>query len=68
MLSTLDVAAGTFSESTQTGLLTSLYALAILLPGLGVTVRRLHDMDHSGWWIMISFVPLVGGSSSSCSR
>lgn len=34
--------------------------LALLLPGLAVTVRRLHDTDRSGWWVLISFVPLVG--------
>ncbi|MGW2841740.1 DUF805 domain-containing protein [Streptomyces sp. NPDC001493] len=38
-----------------------IYALAVLLPGLAVTVRRLHDTGRSGWWILISFVPFVGG-------
>lgn len=37
-----------------------LFSLATLLPGLAVTVRRLHDGDHSGWWILLSLVP-VGG-------
>lgn len=40
--------------------LQSLYTLAVLLPGLGVTVRRLHDTGRSGWWILIGLVPLVG--------
>jgi uncharacterized membrane protein YhaH (DUF805 family) len=34
--------------------------LAVLLPGLGVSVRRLHDLDRSGWWLLLSFIPLVG--------
>jgi uncharacterized membrane protein YhaH (DUF805 family) len=38
-----------------------LYALAVLVPGLAVTVRRLHDQGKSGWWILISLVPFVGG-------
>ncbi|HEX7348721.1 MAG TPA: DUF805 domain-containing protein [Rhodanobacteraceae bacterium] len=38
-----------------------LYELAVLLPSLGVAVRRLHDTGRSGWWILISLVPLVGG-------
>lgn len=38
-----------------------LFYLAILLPGLGVTVRRLHDTGRSGGWFFISFVPFVGG-------
>jgi uncharacterized membrane protein YhaH (DUF805 family) len=37
-----------------------LYDLAVLLPGLAVTFRRLHDTDKSGWWILISIVPIVG--------
>ena|SRR5579862_1566690 len=42
-------------------LLIVLYLCAVLLPSLGVTVRRLHDIGRSGWWIFISFVPFVGG-------
>jgi uncharacterized membrane protein YhaH (DUF805 family) len=38
-----------------------LYALAVIVPGLAVTVRRLHDTGRSGWWILISMVPFVGG-------
>ena len=38
-----------------------IYYLAILLPTLGVTIRRLHDTDRSGWWILIGFVPIIGG-------
>ncbi|MFE9255809.1 DUF805 domain-containing protein [Streptomyces sp. NPDC006879] len=41
-------------------LLTGLYTLAVLLPALGVCVRRLHDTGRSGWWLLISLVPLVG--------
>jgi uncharacterized membrane protein YhaH (DUF805 family) len=41
--------------------LSGLYALAVLLPSLGVEIRRLHDIDKSGWWILIALVPLVGG-------
>ena len=36
------------------------YYLGILIPSLAVTIRRLHDTDHSGWWIFITFIPLVG--------
>ena len=39
----------------------SLYWLAVLIPTLAVTVRRLHDTNHSGWWYFIAFVPFVGG-------
>jgi uncharacterized membrane protein YhaH (DUF805 family) len=40
---------------------TTLAWLILLLPGFAVTVRRLHDIDMSGWWVLISFVPLIGG-------
>ncbi|MDJ0386407.1 DUF805 domain-containing protein [Streptomyces sp. G-G2] len=42
-------------------LLYALYALAVLLPALGVGVRRLHDTGKSGWWMLIAIVPLIGG-------
>ena len=40
--------------------LTWLYCLAVLIPSLAVQVRRLHDIGRSGWWLLISLVPLVG--------
>ena len=41
-------------------LLYFVFALGVLLPALGVTIRRLHDVDKSGWWIFISVVPIIG--------
>ena len=38
----------------------AIYAVAVLVPSLAVTVRRLHDTGRSGWWWLISFVPFVG--------
>jgi uncharacterized membrane protein YhaH (DUF805 family) len=35
-------------------------ALALFLPGLGVSMRRLHDTGRSGWWLLIGLVPVVG--------
>lgn len=35
----------------------SIYALVTFVPTLALTVRRLHDIGKSGWWILISFVP-----------
>ena len=43
-----------------TSLLTGLFSLALLLPGLGISVRRLHDIDRSGWWLLIGFIPFIG--------
>lgn len=37
-----------------------LAALALLLPGVAVGVRRLHDRDKSGWWLLLALIPLIG--------
>ncbi|MBD5359594.1 MAG: DUF805 domain-containing protein [Bacteroides sp.] len=37
-----------------------IWSLATLLPSLGLSVRRLHDIDKSGWWIFLGLIPLVG--------
>jgi uncharacterized membrane protein YhaH (DUF805 family) len=37
-----------------------LYALAVLLPNIGVSIRRLHDTGRTGWWLLIGLIPLVG--------
>ncbi|HRW05364.1 MAG: DUF805 domain-containing protein [Caldilineaceae bacterium] len=60
ILAVIDQAIGTGSMESGVGLLGSLYSLAVLLPGLGVSVRRLHDTGRSGWWILINLIPLIG--------
>ncbi|UEG48808.1 DUF805 domain-containing protein [Ferruginibacter lapsinanis] len=56
--------AGAASESTGLSILGlsvyGLVALATLVPGLAVTVRRLHDLNKSGWYYFIGLIPLVG--------
>lgn len=42
------------------GPLYGLYALAMLIPGLAVSVRRLHDVGKSGWMLLIALIPLIG--------
>jgi uncharacterized membrane protein YhaH (DUF805 family) len=60
VLSVVDGISGNFSMEAGIGLLSGIYALAVFLPSLAVTVRRLHDSGRTGWWILIAFVPLVG--------
>lgn len=43
------------------GVIYLIYMLAMFLPSLAVTVRRLHDTNRSGGWIFISLIPLIGG-------
>ncbi len=42
------------------GALSGLYSLAVLIPGIAVSVRRLHDTNRSGWWLLIGLVPFIG--------
>lgn len=42
------------------GVVQLILALALFLPGLGLTARRLHDTGRSGWWILIALVPFIG--------
>ncbi|MDO9707400.1 DUF805 domain-containing protein [Paracraurococcus lichenis] len=42
------------------GLANGLFTLAVFLPNLAVAVRRLHDLDRSGWWLLFFLVPVVG--------
>lgn len=53
-----DQALGTSNEHLS--LFSSLFSLAVLLPSLGVTVRRLHDIGRSGWWVLILLIPILG--------
>lgn len=41
--------------------LAGLYSLAIFIPSIAVAVRRLHDTNRSGWWLLLSLIPCVGG-------
>ena len=61
VLAVFDGISGSFSGKAGIGLLTGIFSLAMLLPSLAVTVRRLHDTGRSGWWILIGFIPLIGG-------
>jgi len=40
--------------------LATLFYLATLIPALAVSVRRLHDTDSSGWWLLLGLIPLIG--------
>ena len=42
------------------GLVNLIYALAVFVPSIAISARRLHDTGRSGWWLLIAVVPLVG--------
>jgi uncharacterized membrane protein YhaH (DUF805 family) len=60
VLSIVDGIAGTYSSEDGIGALGTVFVLAMLLPSVAVGVRRLHDIDRTGWWLLIALVPLVG--------
>lgn len=60
VLGFMDGALGLLDPASGYGILSSLYGLAVLIPGIAVSVRRLHDTGHRGWWLLIGFVPVLG--------
>jgi uncharacterized membrane protein YhaH (DUF805 family) len=58
-LSSVEVVLGIAPESDRSVSVT-LYFLAVLIPIIAVSVRRLHDTGRSGWWLLIGLIPLLG--------
>ncbi|MDD2426399.1 MAG: DUF805 domain-containing protein [Bacteroidales bacterium] len=56
----LDYLTGLTEGEQPFGIISIFYSLAILIPGLAVTVRRLHDIGKSGWMILIALIPVIG--------
>ncbi len=60
VLGFFDSLLGIYSPKAEIGLLSGLFALAILIQHIAVGVRRLHDTGRSGWWLLIVLIPFVG--------
>ncbi|MDA3978421.1 DUF805 domain-containing protein [Gallibacterium sp. AGMB14963] len=60
ILGIIDVLIGTYNWQSDTGLLSSIYSLFVILPNLAVTTRRLHDINRSGWWQLLYLIPIIG--------
>lgn len=43
------------------GPLTTIFFLGILVPSIAVQIRRFHDQDKSGWFVLLSLIPFIGG-------
>ena len=56
----VDIAALIIDAALWTYAITSLADLALFLPGLALAIRRLHDLDRSGWWFLLVFIPVIG--------
>jgi uncharacterized membrane protein YhaH (DUF805 family) len=60
VLGAIDALIGTAIGVAYLGILSGIYGLAIIIPTLALWVRRLHDIDRTGWWILINLIPLIG--------
>ena len=56
----VDSILGTDYDTGSGGLINTVAGLALFLPGLAAAVRRLHDTDRSGWWVLIGLIPIIG--------
>jgi uncharacterized membrane protein YhaH (DUF805 family) len=61
LLIIVDTVTGSLKSEIGLGILSGLYSLVVLIPGIAVSVRRLHDTNLSGWWLLIALIPLIGG-------
>ena len=50
----------TMAMAYEGGIVVNLWALANMLPNLAISVRRLHDIGRSGWWLLLMLIPLIG--------
>ena len=46
--------------ASQFSPVTTIASLATFLPALAVSIRRLHDLDRTGWWVLLALIPLIG--------
>ena len=56
----MDNIIGSFDPTMGMGLLSTSYGLAVTIPGLALTTRRLHDINKSAWWCLFAFIPILG--------
>jgi len=56
----IDFSANTFNLESGFGVFSGIFWLLTIIPYLAVSVRRLHDTNRVGWWVLITLIPLVG--------
>jgi uncharacterized membrane protein YhaH (DUF805 family) len=55
-----DIVAVIIDQALGMQLVTGLFGLVTIIPNIAIAIRRLHDLDRTGWWILLGFIPLVG--------
>lgn len=58
--SILDSILGTDFDTGSSGLISTIATLALFLPSIAVSARRLHDIGKSGWWQLLAIIPIIG--------
>lgn len=56
----LSIVASIAGGKVGQNVLSSIYSVLVFIPSIAVSFRRLHDTGRSGWWLLLSFVPVVG--------
>src|SRR5262249_34915382 len=56
----VNVAANLTWRGSDSTLPLAIVWLGLLLPNLSVSIRRLHDTNHTGWWILLGLIPVIG--------
>lgn len=60
ILAFVDDAIGMSDAESSFGLLISLWVLIMIVPGIMMSIKRFHDRDKTGWWVLIGLVPVIG--------
>lgn len=56
----ISIILGVIDGMLGTAIIGMIYSLAVLIPCIAVSIRRLHDTGRSGWWLLIGLIPLIG--------
>jgi uncharacterized membrane protein YhaH (DUF805 family) len=56
----IDIWAGFYHAKAGMGIISGIFFLLTIIPYLAISLRRLHDTNRTGWWFLISLVPLIG--------
>ena len=56
----VDVATGNYNPELGIGLFSAIFVLVALIPAIIVYIKRFHDRDKSGWWVLIGLIPIIG--------
>ena len=59
ILTLVDLFTGLYDYEAEAGVLSTIFTFLMIFPGIMVAIKRAHDRDHSGWYILLMFIPLI---------